>query len=90
MLQEERNKIDKIDKQIVKLLEERMEVAAEIAKIKKENNMEIFNSSREKIVIEKVKSYLENENLEEYLEKVYLNLMDISKDYQKDIIEKLK
>ena len=90
MLQEERNKIDKIDKQIVKLLEERMEVVAEIAKIKKENNMEIFNSSREKIVIEKVKSYLENENLEEYLEKVYLNLMDISKDYQKDIIEKLK
>ncbi|MGY3777031.1 chorismate mutase [Helcococcus sueciensis] len=89
MLQEERNKIDEIDKQIVKLFEERMETASKIAKVKKENNMEIFDSSRENLVIEKVKSYLENKELEKYLEKFYLDLMGVSKDYQKDIIEKI-
>ena len=89
MLQEERNKIDKIDKQIVKLFEERMETASKIAEVKKENNMEIFDSSRENLVIEKVKSYLENKELEKYLENFYLDLMSVSKDYQKDIIEKI-
>ena len=89
MLQEERNKIDKIDKQIVKLFEERMETASKIAKVKKENNMEIFDSSRENLVIEKVKSYLENKELEKYLENFYLDLMSVSKDYQKDVIEKI-
>nr|WP_276939513.1 chorismate mutase [Helcococcus sueciensis] len=89
MLQEERNKIDEIDKQIVKLFEERMETASKIAKVKKENNMEIFDSSRENLVIEKVKSYLENKELEKYLEKFYLDLMGVSKDYQKDVIEKI-
>lgn len=89
MLQEERNKIDKIDKQIVKLFEERMETASKIAKVKKENNMEIFDSSRENLVIEKVKSYLENKELEKYLENFYLDLMGVSKDYQKDVIEKI-
>lgn len=89
MLQEERNKIDEIDKQIVKLFEERMETASKIAKVKKENNMEIFDSSRENLVIEKVKSYLENKELEKYLENFYLDLMSVSKDYQKDIIEKI-
>ena len=67
-----------------------METASKIAKVKKENNMEIFDSSRENLVIEKVKSYLENKELEKYLEKFYLDLMGVSKDYQKDVIEKNK
>lgn len=88
MLEEQRNKIDKIDNQIVKLFEERMNTVVEIAKIKKENNMQIFDSSRENLVIEKVKSYLENKEIEEYLKEFYLELMKISKKYQKEIIDK--
>ena len=88
MLEQQIYIIDKIDKQIVKLFEERMNTVVEIAKIKKANNMEIFDSSRESLVFEKVKTYLENEELEEYLIKLYLELMVISKDYQKEIIDK--
>lgn len=88
MLQQKRNKIDNIDKEIVKLFEERMNTVIEIAKIKKENNMEVLDSTRENIVIEKVKSYLENKELEEYLVEFFLELMKISKKYQKEIIEK--
>ncbi|MDO4605387.1 MAG: chorismate mutase [Helcococcus sp.] len=88
MLEIERNKIDNIDKQLVHLFEARMNTVLDIAKIKKENNMEVFDSSRENIVIEKVKSYLENKEIEEYLKEFYLELMKISKKYQKEIIDK--
>lgn len=87
MLSKERKKIDEIDRQLVKLFEERMKVVVEVAKIKKENGMEIFDSSREGMVIDKIKSYLEDNNLEEYLEEFYIDLMNVSKKYQKEIIE---
>ncbi|MCT1796769.1 chorismate mutase [Helcococcus kunzii] len=88
MLEKQREKIDEIDKEIVRLFEERMKVVVEVAQIKKENNLEIFDSSRENLVIEKVKKYLENEKLKKYLEEFYKDLMNLSKKYQKDIINK--
>lgn len=88
MLEKQRSKIDKIDKELVKLFEERMNTVVEVAQIKKENNIEIFDSSRENLVIDKVKSYLENEKLGKYLEEFYKDLMNVSKKYQKEIIEK--
>lgn len=89
MLNEQREKIDLIDKDLVKLFEKRMSIVIEIAQIKKENNIDIFDSSREKLVIKKVKSYLENKELEKYLEEFYLDLMKLSKDYQRDVIARL-
>lgn len=88
MLEKQREKIDEIDKEIVRLFEERMKVVVEVAQIKKENNLEIFDSSRENLVIEKVQKYLENEKLKKYLEEFYKDLMNVSKKYQKDIINK--
>ncbi|EHR35013.1 chorismate mutase [Helcococcus kunzii] len=88
MLEKQREKIDEIDKEIVRLFEERMKVVVEVAQIKKENNLEIFDSSRENLVIEKVQKYLENEKLKKYLEEFYKDLMNLSKKYQKDIINK--
>lgn len=88
MLENQRQKIDEIDREIVNLFEERMKIVVEVAKIKKENNIEIFDSNRENKVIEKVKKYLKDKNLENYLEEFYIDMMNISKKYQKDIIEK--
>ncbi|WP_282925679.1 chorismate mutase [Helcococcus kunzii] len=88
MLEKQREKIDEIDKEIVRLFEERMKVVVEVAQIKKENNLEIFDSSRENLVIEKVQKYLENEKLKKYLEEFYKDLMNVSKKYQRDIINK--
>lgn len=87
MLEKEREIIDKIDNQIVKLFEERMNTVIEIAKIKKINDIKVLDSNREKEVIEKVKSYLENKELSKYLEEFYLDLMNISKKYQKEVID---
>ncbi|MBN1294479.1 MAG: chorismate mutase [Candidatus Latescibacteria bacterium] len=45
-----RDKIDEIDVQLVTLINERARCAIEIGKIKKQNNMEIFNPDREQQV----------------------------------------
>ena len=83
MLDKQRAEIDAIDREIVSLFERRMQVVMEVARIKKENGMAIFDAGREKEVIAKVQSYLTDEGLKEELREVYETLMKVSKDYQK-------
>ena len=83
MLDKQRAEIDAIDREIVSLFERRMQVVMDVARIKKENEMDIFDASREKEVIAKVQSYLTDEGLKEELREVYETLMKVSKDYQK-------
>ncbi|EHK2327896.1 chorismate mutase [Clostridium perfringens] len=77
-----REKIDRIDRELMKLFEERMNVVLEVARYKKENNMAIFHKDREKQVIEKNLSIVENKELLPYAEEMLHALMDISKEYQ--------
>ena len=83
MLEEQRQKIDHIDCQIVALFEERTNVVEEVAKIKLDNDIPILDSGREEQVILKVQSYLKDE-----LAELYTELMRISREHQKNWIEK--
>lgn len=83
-LEELREEIDRIDKDIVKLFESRMEKVEKVSEYKRKNNIGILNRSREEEVIRRNKKYLKNKNLEPYLEEFYIELMRVSKDYQKD------
>lgn len=87
MLEEQRKKIDQIDRQIVALFEERTNVVEEVAKIKLENDIPILDSGREEQVILKVQSYLKDESLKEDLAELYTELMRISREHQKNWIE---
>lgn len=78
-----REKIDEIDRNLVKYFEMRMEVSIKIAEYKKKNNLEIYDATREKAVIEKNLERLENKDFSESLEKFYKNLMDLSKEEQR-------
>ena len=77
-----RNKIDKIDYEIIKLFQERMELVANIARYKEENNLPIFQEDREKKVIEKNLNYVDNADMREYVKEFIQSLMDVSKKYQ--------
>lgn len=77
-----REEIDRIDRELMKLFEERMSVVLEVARYKKENNMAIFHKDREKQVIEKNLSLVENKELLPYAEEMLHDLMYISKEYQ--------
>ena len=47
-LKDFRNQIDRIDDEIVRLFQERMDVAAQIAKFKQDNGLPILQSARER------------------------------------------
>lgn len=80
-----RKRIDEIDDKLMKLFQERMEIAVSVAEYKKENNLPIFNKEREDFVIEKNLSKITNDDIKIYAEKMLHYLMDLSKDYQKSL-----
>lgn len=83
-----RKKIDEIDKEITRLFEERMNTVINIANYKKDNNLPIFNRSREDEVIEKNISYLKNKDYAEETRKFFIDLMEVSRELQsRKIIE---
>lgn len=86
-IKELRKNIDSIDEKIINLFEERMEIVVEVAKYKKDNNFPIFNEDREKEVIDKNIRKLKNKNIDKYCEKFLQAMMDVSKAYQKQMLE---
>lgn len=89
-LERARLEINRIDKEIAKLFQERMKAVEDVIEYKIENNMEILDSGREKEVIEKNIALLENKKYEKYYMDFLTNVMRISKEYQKDILNKNK
>ena len=85
-LNELRKYIDNIDKQIVNLIEERMKISVKVAEIKKKNNIEIFDPKREKEIIESKIESLENKELSNLISKLFYDIINTSKDLQKNLI----
>ena len=82
-----RKEIDEIDKELMKLFEKRMHVVSDVIAYKLKHNMEIFQSDREKEVIEKNISRLEDEALKEYAKAFLVSMMNVSKSYQQAILD---
>ena len=81
-LEEQRNRIDAIDEQIVKLFRERMDAAAEVARYKKEHGVKVLSQERERDVVYHAADAV-GEELEEYVKSFYNVLLDLSRDYQR-------
>ncbi len=81
-----RKKIDEVDEKLIKLFEERMTLVKDVIEYKIENNMDIFDSSRENLIIEKNRKLLENNDFIDYLDSFTIFLMKISKNMQRDIL----
>ena len=84
-LDEDRKKIDTIDKQIVELFEERFNVVKDVIDYKIENRLPILNSGREKEITEKNTNRIQDEDIREYFKVWYEELLLLSKEYQKQI-----
>lgn len=81
-----REKIDEIDKQLISLLEERLNAVVEVARYKEDHNMAIYDADREADVFAKNMSYLRDPALKQYAEEFLLSVMNIAKKYQKNIM----
>ena len=78
-----REKIDKLDSQLVELLEKRLEIVQEVAQFKKQTGKRIFDEEREKEVVQKNLKRVKNKELDHYIELILKDIMDSSKEYQK-------
>ena len=80
-LEEIRNEIDSIDRELVSLFIRRMNCASEVAEYKKANNLPVLDASRERALLKKV-SDLSGEEFEEYTRTLYATLLSLSRSYQ--------
>ena len=83
-----RERIDTIDKELIALFEERMNVVNDIAEYKIKNNLPILNQNREDIVISKVKATVKNKDYTDSAIDFIKDIMEISKKFQQEIISK--
>ena len=80
-LEEIRNEIDSIDKELVSLFIRRMNCASEVAEYKKEHGLPVLDASRERALLKKV-SDLSGEEFEEYTRTLYATILSLSRSYQ--------
>ncbi|MFA6618570.1 MAG: chorismate mutase [Candidatus Neomarinimicrobiota bacterium] len=78
-----RKKIDSIDEKIVKLLDERMGLAFEIGKIKKEKARGVFDASREDEVFSKLKAISKECISDDEVKELYEHIISISREHGK-------
>ncbi|MGO2963704.1 MAG: chorismate mutase [Carnobacterium maltaromaticum] len=88
MLDKQRAEIDQIDRELVALFERRMAIVTEIGEIKKANSLPIFDEAREINVIERAEERLANSDYAPYVGQLFKNLMNVTKEYQKNIVKK--
>ena len=77
-----RQEIDQIDDQIVKLLEERMQLVEEVVAYKKASGKPILDTKREKVIFEKVRSRVEDKRYQETIVATFSDILKRSRDYQ--------
>ncbi len=79
-----RTKIDKIDTELVKLFVERMNVAAQIGNYKKENNLPVYDSERERKKLGEI-SKLAGSDMTSYTDALYSIIFELSRSYQRKL-----
>ena len=84
-IDEYRNRIDRIDKQLVALFCERMDTASDIAAWKKEQKRPVFDPERERQKLLEVASSVPEE-LREYTASLYSLLFELSRSYQNRLL----
>lgn len=84
-LEESRKQIDEIDRQLVELIESRMETAGEIAAYKKENGLAVLDASRERSKLQQV-AELSDERFRQDILQLYQLILDLSKGYQNRLL----
>ena len=84
-LKELREKIDKIDDEMVRLFQERMRVSADIAAYKKENGMAVLDKTRENQKLSDIESKTDDE-LKSYARALYSFMFELSRSYQNSLL----
>lgn len=89
-LSEIRVDIDKIDRQIISLFEERMALTKQVAEYKIANNKPVLDEVREMQKLDAVSAMAKEPENAKYVEKLFVSIMAISKLQQQKLIDEQK
>lgn len=81
-LTEYRKEIDRIDRELTRLVEHRFNLARKVAEYKAQNDLPILDASREEVVIQRNQARLEDTEYSAEIATFYQHLMAISKAIQ--------
>ena len=84
-LYEYRQEIDKIDEEILKLYERRMDVITKIGEFKQSNSLSAYDPDRETEVLEKVFEGTSNHAYADGAAQLFITLMQIGCEYQENM-----
>jgi chorismate mutase/prephenate dehydratase len=85
-IEELRNEIDSIDKELSALFVKRMETAKLIAEYKRENSLPVYDRSREREILNKVTQNAPDD-IEEYMRSLYVTVFNLSRSYQNKLTD---
>ena len=85
-LLELREEIDKVDKQIVALFEERMQISEDVAKYKIANGKKVFDKDRERSKLETLKVLADNDFNRHGIEELFQQIMSMSRKLQYQLL----
>jgi chorismate mutase-like protein len=81
-----RRKIDELDRQLVRLINERARCADEIGKLKRNSSLPIYEPDRERIIFNNIQRENQGPLTEVQLRQIYERLVDVMRQVQKDEI----
>jgi len=77
-----RKKIDELDRQLVRLLNERARAAQEIGQLKRNTTMPIYEPQREKVILENVRAHNTGPLADLDLTQIYERIIDVMRRLQ--------
>lgn len=83
-----RQEIDCIDDELINLFVKRMDCARRVAEVKREYELPVLNSGREKEIIDKVKA--KSGDMGEFTAELFKDLMMVSRAYQNSLLKRKK
>jgi chorismate mutase-like protein len=81
-----RKKIDEIDRQIIRLINERAKCAQEIGKLKRSTEMPIYEPDRERIIFDNVRKENQGPLPDLEVRHIYERIIDVMRKLQKEQI----
>ncbi len=79
-----RLKIDELDRQLVRLINERARCADEIGKLKRNSSLPIYEPDRERIIFNNIQRENHGPLTEVQLRQIYERLVDVMRQIQKE------
>lgn len=86
-LDETRNEINILNRELLRLFERRMKCSADVAAYKRANGIPVFDGAREDKILADMEAAA-SEDMRPYVNDFFRNVMAVSRDYQNDILFK--